>query len=155
MFHRSDLVLLMAMHCCGTSLVMSDTRKVDTMQPQEPDVANTGLRVSCREKNCCNNVESISDVIYVFKACMLEHDRVDGENGVNIGGICTFCEQSFDHTWRVCSGCRCQACQQVLDNRGMYERNCLNESGDVTQPLVSSSSKSTRCHNRTLRRESA
>ena len=155
MFHRSDLVLSIAMHLYGTSLVMSEPREVHAMQPQEQDVASMGLHESCSEKNCCNTMESINDVVNALKAYMLENDRIDGDNGVNVGGICTLCEQSFDHIWRACSGCICQACQQVLVNRGIYERNCLNKSGKVNRPLMSSSRHFARCHTCTSRRESA
>ena len=155
MFHRSDLVVSIAMHLYGTLLVMSEPSEVYAMQPQEPDVASIGLHESCSEKNCCNTMESINDVVNALKDCVLENDRVDGDNGVNVGGICTLCEQNFDHIWCACSGCICQACQQVLANRGIYERNCLNNYGEVIRPLMNSSSNSTRCHTCTSRRESA
>ena len=75
MFHRSDLVLSITMHLYGTSLVMSEPREVHAMQPQEQDVASMGLHESCSEKNCCNTMESINDVVNALKACMLENDR--------------------------------------------------------------------------------
>ena len=76
LFHRSDLVLLIAMHFYGTSLVMSETREVYAMQPEKTDVAKVGLHNSFNEKNCRNTMKSINDGIYAFKACMLENDRI-------------------------------------------------------------------------------
>ena len=154
MFHRSDLVVSIAMHLYGTLLVIPDPSEVYAMQPQEPDVASIGLHESCSEKNCCITMENINNVVNALKDCVLENDRVDGDNGVNVGGICTLCEQSFDHIWRDCSGCICQACQQVLVNGGIYERTCLNKSGKVTRPLMSSSRHFARCYTCISRRES-
>ena len=102
--------------------------EVYAMQPQMPDVTRMG---------------NIDGGIYKFKASMLENDGVDSDSGANVGGICVLCEQKFDHVWCSCSGCICQACQQVLVTRGICERNCLNKVGDMMRPLVSSQSNTT------------
>ena len=108
------------MRRCDNSVVMTQPREVYAMQLQKPDVTRTGSQKSCNEKDCCSIMESINGGIYKVKACMLENGCVDGDNAVNVGGICVLCDLSFDHIWCSCSGCICQACQQGLVTQGIY-----------------------------------
>ena len=120
LFHHSDLILLITMRRCDNSVVVAQPREVYAMQLQKPDVTRTGSQKSCNETDCCSIMESINGGIYKVKACMLENGCVDGDNAVNVGGICVLCDLSFDHIWCSCSGCICQACQQGLVTQGIY-----------------------------------
>ena len=122
------------MHRRDNLLVTSQPCEVMQCNFENQNVIRMAFKMPYSKKACRNTMESTNGCINNFKACILEDDRVDGDNGANVGGICVLCEQKFYHTWRSCSGCLCQACQQVLVTRCIDDRNSRNEFGDMIRP---------------------